>query len=301
MARVPEVRDGKIQSAKCEVNIVEHCNLACRACSHLSPVLPRRDVAPAAIFRDLSALAPHYHARWIRLLGGEPLLHKDILGAIAAARRSALPDRIAVVTNGVLLPRMPAAFWEAVDGVEVCLYPGKELGPDELRACRRRAKAHGVRLMVLRIDRFRESYSEVGTDDPALVQRIYDSCTLVGCHTVADGVFYKCPPAYFLPKLLGGSHAPTDAGVRLDGEPDLRERLLDYLRDPEPLPTCQNCLGGAGRRFKHEQTARSEFRRLQSRPTEELVNRRYLRRPSRVRGGLVRLTPRYYREERRLS
>jgi Radical SAM superfamily len=289
--------DGKIRHARCEVDIVEHCNLACRSCSHLSPVLPRREASAEEVHRDLSRLWRHYEAGWVALLGGEPLLHRDLIEVIRAAK-DATSARVSVVTNGLLLPRMPAAFWEAVDGVQVCLYPGKELAPAEVRDCRRRAREHAVPMVVTRVDRFRESYSETGTGDAALVERIYAACTLRHGHTIAAGHFYKCPPGYFLPKVLAGLE--PGGGVRLDDGGDLGDRLRAHLGDPEPLAACGNCLGVSGRVFRQAQAPRAEFRALQQRTTEELLDPRRLKPPSRVRQRLTLLRPQYYLHERRL-
>jgi organic radical activating enzyme len=286
----------RIRHARCEVDIVEHCNLSCRACSHLSPVMPRLELAPDDLHRDLSRLWEHYDSNWVALLGGEPLLHRDLVGVIDAVRDAVAPARVSVVTNGTLLPQMSEAFWKAIDGVQVCFYPGKELGRDELRACRAKAAAHGVPMVVTRVDRFRESYSEIGTEDQALVRRIYEACALKTGHSIANGAFYKCPPSYFLPKAIGGLE---DEGVRLDAS-DLGERLRAYLAASEPLSACGNCLGSAGRRFAQTQTARGEFRAHQQRPTEALLDARLLRPPSRWRSRLKRVSPRYYRHERRL-
>jgi hypothetical protein len=233
-------------------------------------------IDPAALEHDLSLLAKHYNVGTVRLLGGEPLLHPDLPAIVEAVRRSGIGQKICVVTNGLLLPRMSHALWEAIDAVELSEYPGSELGVDDLDRCREAADATGTRLDVIRVEMFRESYSEVGTDDAALIRRIYQSCIIAHvwrCHTVANGVFYKCPQSYFLPKLLGTD--PGMDGVTID-EPDLGRRLRAYLASPEPLAACRNCLGSAGRRFEHEQAPRAEFRRLQRSRTEDLIDPDYL-------------------------
>ena len=260
-------------------------------------MLPRHELGPEDLERDLGRLWPHYESSWVALLGGEPLLHRDLVGVIEATHRAAPSARVAVVTNGTQLPRMSDAFWAAIDGVQVCLYPGKELGPEELRGCRAKADAHGVPMVVTRIDRFRESYSETGTADDALVGQIYDACELKFGHTIADGRFYKCPPSHFLPKVIDGLE-PGAEGVLLDDEPDLGERLRAHLADNAPLQACRHCLGSSGRRFPQAQAPRAAFRELQRTATEGLLDRRLLRKPGRVRRQLVRLTPRYYRERR---
>jgi hypothetical protein len=258
--------------------------------------MPRFEVKPDDLHRDLSRLWDHYESNWVALLGGEPLLHRDLVGVIDAVHEAAPGAKVSVVTNGTLLPKASPGFWEAIDGVQVCLYPGKELDRDELRHCRAQAREHGVPMVVTRIKTFRESYSELGTEDAALVRELFDGCLLKTGHSIAGGAFYKCPPSYFLPKAIDGVE---DEGVPLDAV-DLGERLRSYLAVAEPLSACSNCLGSAGRRFSQAQTGRAEFRGLQRRPTEDLLDRRLLRAPSRTRQRLKRFSPWYYRHERRL-
>jgi organic radical activating enzyme len=271
---------GRILAAKCEINVVEHCNLACRSCSHLSPVLPRRIVDPDVVYRDLTILSHSYHADWVRLLGGEPLMHPDLLSVIEAVVRSNVADAICVVTNGLLLPRMPPAFWQVVDRVDLSMYPGRELDSDKLRQCQERADSYAVELNVEPYTEFRQSYSEAGTDDRTLVRAIYDACRIVHdwrCHTVSDGRFYKCPQSYFLPKLLGScnGNGAVDS-IAIEDTDSFRQDLLSFLESTEPLATCGYCLGTSGRRFAHAQVKRSEFRSFQQRPAEELVDVRRL-------------------------
>ena len=142
----------------------------------------------------------------------------------------------------------------------------------------RLAHQHNVPLRYKRYQAFQESFSEPGTDDPSLVKKIYATCNEAHrwrCHTVANGWFFKCPQSYFIPRgMLLGQEATYRNGIKIDDAPDFRDRLLSYLTSPEPLPSCRNCLGSAGRWFEHEQVRREEFRLAQCRPTEELIHPR---------------------------
>ena len=117
------IKEGRILNRTCEINIVEHCNLRCRACTHLSPVLPKHFVDPGALCADLTALARSYHADVLKILGGEPLLHPNLPDVMRAARESQVADKLEIWTNGLLLPRMERVVWEMVDGVRISLYP----------------------------------------------------------------------------------------------------------------------------------------------------------------------------------
>jgi hypothetical protein len=54
----------------CEINVAHHCNLSCRGCTHLSPVLSKEFIDPETLRTDLRTLGKYYHAGMIRLLGG---------------------------------------------------------------------------------------------------------------------------------------------------------------------------------------------------------------------------------------
>jgi hypothetical protein len=273
---------GRITSPDgCEINAAEHCNLSCRSCSHLSPVLRPRLAAADEVHDDLRALATAYRCRFVKLLGGEPLLHKGLGDLVAAARLSGVSDEVHVCTNGRLLDRIDDALWAALDEVEVSVYPGQE--PDEatLRRAADAARAGGTRLRLLSNTHFRESYSEVGTDDPGLVRDIYATCKLVHvwrCHTVRDHRFWACPQASFLPSLLGPGAGAPDDGVDLSPTAGLRDRLAALLARTTPLAACRHCLGSAGRRVPHTQIPRREWRSHQDRPSEAMVDRDQLRR-----------------------
>ncbi len=87
-----QIINGKIYNPDaCEVNVVYHCNLSCRGCSHLSPIVPNHFVEPLQVFNDLAIVAKYYSSRYIRIIGGEPLLHPDIIQIIDAVRSGCIP------------------------------------------------------------------------------------------------------------------------------------------------------------------------------------------------------------------
>ena len=272
------IKDGRVLNRTCEVNIAEHCNLRCRSCTHLSPALPKHFVDPGDLRSDLTTLARSYHANVLKILGGEPLLHPNLLDVIMAARESQVAEKMEIWTNGLLLPRMEHRVWEAVDSVRISLYPGRSLKQHQLDRCIDLAHQHNVPLRYKRYQAFQESFSEPGTDDPSLVKKIYATCNEAHrwrCHTVANGWFFKCPQGYFIPRGMSfGQEATYRNGIKIEDSPDFRDRLLSYLTSPEPLPACRNCLGSSGKWFDHQQVRREEFRQAQCQATEDLIHPR---------------------------
>jgi hypothetical protein len=207
------------------------------------------------------------------LLGGEPLLHPDILSMIAVVRESGISDQVEVWTNGLLLWRMSDEFWKAVDGVTVSVYPGKEMTPRQVRTCHKKARRHGTMLKMAIADEFRESYSEVGTNDVSLIKKLYRTCWLLNCHQIEKGFFFKCAPSVFLPRVLNTKfRSPLIDGIKIVDSPSFGEELRAFLDSPYPLASCKHCLGSVGKKISHSQVRRSEWRQLQESRSEDMVD-----------------------------
>lgn len=256
----------KIRRNSIEYNVVEHCNLRCAGCDHASPQLPRRFADLDSFRRDFAALASVFHARELRLIGGEPLLHPRLLDFLEAGRELNIADRLMLVTNGVLLHRVDQRIYELIDMLWISVYPGVEI-PAGLAAIRQRAKRHGVRLILRHSPTFRHTLFQTKLTAPRLVTRIYRGCDRAHNwedHVVYDGHYYKCPPAPLLRVRLAAM--PDSAlrsgsdGVPLHGNPNLRQQLAQYLSDEKPLNACYYCLGSLGRDFNHHQLSPDRVR-----------------------------------------
>lgn len=281
----PGVRvvDGKIiPHYACQTDVVSHCNLACRDCDHISPMAAKKFADPDTLFRDFSTLAKVYQPRLVQLLGGEPLLHPEIVPVLQAIRASGISDRLMVVTNGVLLSRTKDSFWENINDLEISIYPGFQPDQKQLQAYKDKARDFNVRLEIYWFKEFRRVFSLQTAQDPALVRKIYRNCKKVhmwGCHSVYEGYLYRCPQSHFIPKLLGleaGEH--TRDGLKLHDGAGFREELFDFLTSPEPLKACWNCLATAGIMRPHIQVRPTEWLSHQSDPWESLVDHEELSR-----------------------
>jgi organic radical activating enzyme len=282
MPRPFGLRGGRIWSDNVEVNVVYHCNLACKACNHFSPIARATFVEADDVARDFRLLAQSYRAKSVKVIGGEPLLHPRLLDIVAALRRSDIAKEVQLATNGTLLAKAPDEVWRAFTSITVSSYDGFELTGDARRASEERASRLGVRFEVFDRPQFRQSHAERGTADPALRAKIYETCGIAHVyhsHTVAEGLFYKCPQAFFLPRNLGPEpgHTAEADGLPLASGPAFRDELLAYLNSPAPLNTCGRCLGTAGRRFTHHQSSRRDWSQGHEGAAEGLVDPESLR------------------------
>ncbi len=89
-----------------------HCNLNCKGCSSCSPIMPEWFLDLQKLNDDLSRLKYlGINILNINILGGEPLLHPDIMKIFQLVRKIYSSANISLMTNGLLLPEMPSEFW----------------------------------------------------------------------------------------------------------------------------------------------------------------------------------------------
>jgi len=273
-ARRSRLVDGLIvPPSHLELIAVDHCNITCGGCNHASPAMPAWFADPDAVYRDFSVLAKVYRPTFLKVLGGEPLMHKNLALLLDAVRAAGMAGKLMLVTNGVLLHRAPDAVWEAVDEIEISVYPGVQGLEDNIRLARERMKAMGKRLSVYHYGQFRATFSLKGTADQALVRKVYASCKIAnfwGCHGVRDGYFYKCPQSMYAGRLVGGI-AESDRIALVDG-PALQAALLAFVNSPQPLSACTHCVGTVGIQEAHTLPARARWRAAIDRTSEELID-----------------------------
>ena len=115
----------------CEIQLCDRCNLDCAYCSHLSPVSKPVTISLETLEAECRRLA-RIGMDEVNLMGGEPLLHPQVIEAIRLTR-SILPNiKLIISTNGLLLPRMSREFWQTCRECKVVIritpYPRAEKG-----------------------------------------------------------------------------------------------------------------------------------------------------------------------------
>lgn len=255
-----EVREGRIHTQAVEYSVAYHCNLRCVSCSHMSPFL-RAQLPPIDSFAaDVTRLATAMHARWIRLLGGEPLLNPDLVAFAKVAKESGIADGVSVTTNGLLLPAMTDEFWESVDWVRVSTYPGASLPASALRKVEARARESGTAFEVSAVDTFRTTMVTEPHPPDRTTDMIFRTCKnahLYHCHMIHEGRLFKCACPAFLPEFLAkagqGGYDPAGDAFDIHGATSLFEDLQAFLLETKTLAACRYCLGYVGKLQPHRQ------------------------------------------------
>ena len=72
-----------------EFHIVEHCNLNCKGCIHFTPLADKSCIKISDYKSDIKKMAEitKGSVKTINILGGEPLLHPQLLKLLKIARQ----------------------------------------------------------------------------------------------------------------------------------------------------------------------------------------------------------------------
>ncbi len=272
--RLRRFAGSRVHVGSLEYFLADTCNLRCGNCAASSPFLREPNFPDFDGFvRALEHLAPVLRADQIKLLGGEPLLNKDICRFIRAARQSKIFGSIRVTTNGLLLSKTKEEFWEIADVVELSVYPATQamFTAELLDSFRQRAAKHGNRLEVNLHSSFMRAISDTRIPDPAMDQKTFDDCAEAhawGCHLLYEGRLYRCSRVPTLDRYLrqiGAEHDSftEDDGIVLDGRAGLAVEIDRYLSSGTPLKACSFCFGTSGAVEAHRQMP---LRFVRSRP-----------------------------------
>lgn len=262
-------KHGRICIDRLEFYAIDTCNLRCEHCH--SPFLTEPNFPDLQkLEENLAYLAPILRAQEIKILGGEPLLNKQLCEILHVVKASPVFKKIRVVTNGLLLPKMKRKFWELTDIVEVSSYPSAVNSPSNVELVRFKQIANemGTSLEIWVYHEFQGNTTAKPTQNPSLVSKIYSSCAEVwkwGSHLLYDRKLYRCTRVHTLDRYLtelGVQHAnfTKSDGLLVNSRESLAQDIKEYLTSPIPLASCSYCLGTCGNSFQHRQLSINEIR-----------------------------------------
>jgi len=222
-------------------------------------MLPSKFATVEQFEHDMRILSRFLHAGELKIVGGEPLLHKQLIDFLKVARDIAIADRIILLTNGTLLHKAPEIIWELIDGMWISIYPGIKYKFD-FDGLQEIANEHGVWVWKKETPKFVRNQINNQIADKRLVRLIYQNCLdahFYSCHTIHEGRYYLCQPAVFVEarlEMLGiAFHNKSQDSIQIHDNPNLHIELKDYIRKRDPLAACSYCLGSWARFFPHHQ------------------------------------------------
>jgi organic radical activating enzyme len=237
----------RLEKIRFEIDVAMHCNLDCNSCSQFAALAKPEFVDLSQMKRDFQRLSTLFHgeAQRIFLIGGEPLLNKDIIECIKIARDNFNKADIAVFTNGLLLKKQSEAFWDTCRKCSIRIivtkYPIK-LDYEELRAY---VESKNIAFELFGTSEDFKYMSNIGLDihgnqNP---QESFDLCSESNnCIKLRDGKLYTCTrPAviYKFNEYFGCDLEVCESDYIDIYEAKSGDEILKFLS--KPIPFCRYC------------------------------------------------------------
>ena len=231
-----------------QIHIAKHCNLNCYSCNNFSSVADEEYPNIKEVEADLARLAflTKGEINNIQLCGGEPLLNKDIIEYFKIIRHYFSNSAIDIVTNGILLKKMPESFWQACSDYDVTFDPSIYPIKIDWDWFKNKCNSYGIKYH-LTMDK--SEFCKLQMDEQGLRNPYYmfNLCFKANhCVTLEKGVLYTCPEACEIKTFNKkfGTHFPENNGIDIYKAKNLHE-ILEFLATPirfcgycaEPLRT----------------------------------------------------------------
>lgn len=227
-----------------EVPITDNCNLNCKGCLFASNMTSGIEhVEFADLERDAKRMSElFYDVPWIRILGGEPLMHPQIVEILKCYRRYFPDSEVDLCTNGLLLPKMEKSFWDCVKENRISIHvSGYKPTYSLLGKIDEILSEQGIPYAILKREEFLKYYTLNPDND---MKKSFEKCIASGCYEVYRGRMSTCSATIAFEKfnrVFGTSYKITE------GEDwfDIHDPQIDVWRVKEKLETpsyiCKYC------------------------------------------------------------
>ena len=183
------------------LNILDHCNLRCKGCDHFACIADKYEVPYKTIHEDIKRMAEIFHNDYIMkiaVMGGEPLLHPELLKILKDVRESFPHAMIRLTTNGILLLKQKEDFWETCKENDIVIVQTRYPIALDFEGIREKAEMEGVKHIYFEgtgDKEVRKSFKKIidleGNNDPVE--------SFANCHIsnygnfLMEGKMYSCP------------------------------------------------------------------------------------------------------------
>jgi len=231
-----------------QVHLVEHCNLKCSGCLHFSPLAEEEFLDIKEYEQDCNRLSELFdsEAGVIHLLGGEPLLHPNLVEFMHITRAAFPTGRIILLTNALLLPSMDEQFWRACHQYRIEVTPSRYPVQFDYSVWKDYAQKFDVFYNLE--DQFKDKTQMCRIQispkgDQPVEKNFYNCWKSAGiCTTLSHGRIYPCDTAAYAPSLK--KYFDLDIHLSKRNSVDIysvnsAEELMRKLASP--IPFCRYC------------------------------------------------------------
>ncbi len=229
-------------------HLADNCNLRCWGCDHFAPLAEENYVDINIFESDIKRLSELLNQRLqiIKLMGGEPLLNKQINEFMCIARKHFPHTRIEIVTNGILLSTKKGDFWNCCREQNITIVITKyplEINYDKIQDIANSYNV-GVELYGNTGEAIKTSYhiplDVEGKQNP--IENFLNCFHANNCVMLKQGKIYPCTVAPNIEHFnkYFGYNIPLGPNDGLDiYKANSEKEILDYLS--RPMEFCKYC------------------------------------------------------------
>ena len=226
-----------------QVHIVDSCNLNCVGCSTFAPLCKNSFIDINSFERDIKQITALGQVEKMLLIGGEPLLHPNIIDIIEISRRYIKTSELLIATNGILLIEQNPKFWESckTNNVKITITPYPiNLNYERINKI---AKEYSVDLTFFYIgDKISFVKIPLNIEGKGNIGETFKKCSSSHCVTLREGKIYTCyRPSLidFFNDYFGQNFKVSEKDyVDIFAAKD-KDEILDFMCNPTPF--CRYC------------------------------------------------------------
>lgn len=232
------------------IPVVEHCNLNCKGCLHFCHVGQEPYFCDFNEYENnLKRLRELFEEiDIIRLYGGEPFLHPNLKNFIEATYKHFPYTNIEILTNGILLDKMPQNLVDSIlkYKVKICwsIYP--IMNDRKISTLIDLLNNEGIDYSYNKIEKFYTCFDFTGNQNK---DESFEKCSGKYCHVMRNGRISNCPAplvGHYINQL--GANIDFNDGIIDIYKVTCGKDILDFMQ--EAHTACKYC--GAPRYFKWE-------------------------------------------------
>lgn len=223
-----------------EFPLTSHCNLNCQMCTAFSPIAEKSFLSIESFYKDLSRMGSLFGSKnvWFRMVGGEPLLHPQVVDMMLLARKILPNALISITTNGLLAKKMNDEFYAVARNKNIVLLnsPYPPVDADGVVAFIRNLGINSFKT-VQKFTSKKLALDLSGLQDAKVA---FDRCGY-RCNFILDGKLSRC----FYPMVIRhfnkkfGQDLKTTRNDFIDIHGHDREEIKDFLQSS--MDFCRYC------------------------------------------------------------
>jgi len=230
------------------VYATQHCNLNCKCCTAFSPIATEGFLNIETYKKDMEKLAKLTENKLtlFYVTGGEPLLHHHIQEIFNIARQYFPKTVISIMTNGLLLLKMPETFWENCQKNNIVISLSKYPIHLDIPKIKEKANTYNIKFEYIGGNNVPVKSMwkyPLDLDGKQSLKTSYHICTQINrCVTMKDGIIYPCNTIAGIEhfnKYFNKNLEVTSGDVLKLHEVENINEIYEFLYTPKPF--CRYC------------------------------------------------------------